>query len=62
MGKITKQQISSLAVSFYPAIKEYFESKKGKVEYQQYLDEKAALAKAADDDADDNDADKSNVA
>ena len=61
MGKITKQQISSLAVSFYPAIKEYFESEKGKAEYQQYLDEKAALAKAADE-ADDNDADNSNVA
>ena len=43
------------------AIKEYFESQKGKAEYQQYLDEKAALAKAAND-ADDNDADKSNVA
>ena len=48
-------------MSFYPAIKEYFESQKGKSEYQQYLDEKAALAKAAND-ADDNDADDSNVA
>ena len=64
MGKrtnLTQQQIDLLAASFYPTIKAYFESEEGKAEYQKYLDEKAALAKAADD-TDDNDADKSNVA
>ena len=58
---ISQQTIDTLAASFYPAIKAYFESEQGRAEYQRYLDEKAALAKAAND-ADDNDADNSNVA
>ncbi|MBR1750360.1 MAG: hypothetical protein IJ740_05660 [Ruminococcus sp.] len=48
MRKITQQQIDSLAASFYPTIKAYFESEQGRAEYQKYLEEKAGNAKPAD--------------
>ena len=48
MRRITQQQIYSLAASFYPAIRAYFESEQGKAEYQKYLDEKAENAKSAE--------------
>lgn len=57
MRRITQQQIDSLAASFYPTIKAYFESEQGRAEYQKYLDEKAGLANHAeinDNDDDDN--------
>lgn len=53
MVKVTEQQLNALAVSFYPAIKAYFESEEGKAEYQRYLDEMAGNAKPADEDTDD---------
>ena len=54
---ISQQTIDTLAASFYPAIKAYFESEQGRAEYQRYLDEQADLAKSAEpDNADDNDA------
>lgn len=60
MGKktnLTEQQLNSLAVSFYPTIKAYFESEQGKAEYQKYLNEKAGVAKPADENADDKNGD-----
>ena len=62
MRRITQQQIDSLAASFYPTIKAYFESEQGRAEYQKYLDEKAGLANHAEvnDNDDDNNADSGN--
>ena len=48
MRKISKQTLNTLAASFYPAIRAYFESEEGKAEYQKYLDEKAENAKSAE--------------
>ena len=48
MQRLTKQEINTLAASFYPAIRAYFESEKGRTEYQKYLEEKAGNAKPAD--------------
>ncbi|WP_139182286.1 MULTISPECIES: hypothetical protein [unclassified Ruminococcus] len=48
MQRLTKQEINTLAASFYPAIRAYFESEQGKAEYQKYLDEKAENAKSAE--------------
>lgn len=60
MGKktnLTEKQLNSLAASFYPAIRAYFESEQGKAEYQKYLDEKAGNVKPADENADDKNSD-----
>ena len=60
MGKktnLTEQQLNSLAASFYPMIKAYFESEDGKAEYQKYLDEKTGVAKPADEITDDKNGD-----
>ena len=48
MQRLTKQEINTLATSFYPAIRAYFESEQGRAEYQKYLDEKADNAKPAE--------------
>ncbi|WP_072419509.1 MULTISPECIES: hypothetical protein [unclassified Ruminococcus] len=60
MGKrtnLTPQQLDLLAASFYPTILAYFKSEEGKAEYQKYLDEKAGLAKPADENTDDKNGD-----
>lgn len=57
MRKITQQQINSLAASFYPTIKAYFESEQGRAEYQKYLDEKAGNAKPAEETSTDKNGD-----
>ena len=57
MRKITQQQINSLAASFYPTIKAYFESEQGKAEYHKYLDEKAVNANPADETSTDKNGD-----
>ena len=63
MRRITQQQIDSLAASFYPTIKAYFESEQGRAEYQKYLDEKAGLANHAEsDNTNDIDANGNNAA
>ena len=62
MGKLTQQTIDSLAASFYPAIKAYFESEQGRTEYQKYLKEKAGLANHAEVDDNGNDNNDNNVA
>lgn len=54
---LTQQQIDSLAASFLPAIKKFFQSEEGKAMYQKYLDEKAELAKSAESEKDNNDND-----
>ena len=57
MGKITKQQINILAASFFPTMRDYFQSDEGKAEYQRYLEEKASFAMVAEMNTDDNSAD-----
>ena len=47
MERLTQQTIDTLAASFYPTIKAYFESEQGRAEYQKYLEEKAGNAKPA---------------
>ena len=57
MQRLTKQEINTLAASFYPAIRAYFESEKGRAEYQKYLDEKAGNAKPAEETSTDKNGD-----
>ncbi len=57
MERLTQHTINTLAASFYPAIRAYFESEKGRAEYQKYLNEKADNAKPADDDTADKNGD-----
>ena len=57
MGKITKQQINLLAVSFFPVMLGYYKTDEGKAEYQRYLDEKASFAMGAETNTNDNSAD-----
>lgn len=52
---ITEQQLESLAASFLPTMRKFFQSEEGKALYQQYLDEKAELAKSAENEKDDTD-------
>ena len=56
MGKITKQQINILAASFFPTMRDYYQSDEGKAEYQRYLEEKASFAMEAETNTDDNSA------
>ena len=48
MQRLSKQEINTLAASFYPAIRAYFESEQSRAEYQKYLEEKADNAKSAE--------------
>ena len=48
MQRLTKQEINTLATSFYPAIRAYFESEQGRAEYQKYLDKKSEIAKSVE--------------
>ena len=57
MERLTQQTIDTLAASFYPTIKAYFESEQGRAEYQKYLEEKAGNAKPAGCDANDKNGD-----
>ena len=61
MERLTQQTIDTLAASFYPAIRAYFESEQGKAEYQNKSDEQAGLANRAEvNDNDDDNADSGN--
>ena len=57
MGKITKQQINILAASFFPTMRDYFQTDEGKAEYQRYIEEKASFAMGAETNTNDNSAD-----